>query len=61
MIVLMLLALGITIWIGNSNQNKHSNKDYDKNQGAKLLKLSIYYIAATVIGIIVFLIYLYYR
>lgn len=57
-IVFALIGVVATIQIANSKENKEENPSYDKKTGEKWIRLTIYYVAATAVGLIVFLIYI---
>lgn len=52
-IILFLVVLsGIgTILIGNSRSNKEGNPDYEKRTSSNIVRLTVFYVIATVIGV----------
>lgn len=53
--VIMLFALVATIMIGNSNQNKEGNPQYDKKTAGNWTRLTSFYVIAAIIGVIILL------
>lgn len=47
---LILFAAIATIQIGHSKNNKEGNPDYDKKRGTNTLKLTLYYVVATIVS-----------
>lgn len=57
-LVFVIVGAVATILIAISKENKHGNPAYDKEKKKTTLKLTIYYAVATVIGVLIFIIYM---
>jgi heme/copper-type cytochrome/quinol oxidase subunit 2 len=57
-VVITLIGVVATIKIANSTENKEENPSYDKNTGAKWVRLSVYYVVAIAISFVAFLVYI---
>lgn len=58
LLVLIIFAAVATLLIGNSKQNKEGNPDYDKRSGANTLRLTLFYVVATIVSCIALIWYI---
>jgi uncharacterized BrkB/YihY/UPF0761 family membrane protein len=58
-VVLVLFGAIATIMIGNSKKNQEENPSYDKNTGRNWIRLTVFYMVSTVVGLIMFLLYIF--
>lgn len=57
--LLMAVALIATILVGVSKKNREGNPDYDQKKKSNIVNLTIYYVIAIVIGIALFVYFMY--
>jgi NADH:ubiquinone oxidoreductase subunit 3 (subunit A) len=58
-LVVVLFGAVATVMIGNSKENKEENTAYDKKTGEYWIRLSVVYGVSIVLGIVVFLLYMF--
>lgn len=50
-VLCLAAALGGTIWVGRSRENKEGNASYEKRTGGNWARLTLVYVLAAVLGI----------
>jgi small-conductance mechanosensitive channel len=56
---LMAFALVATILVGVSRKNKEGNPDYDKKNSPNIIRLTMFYVVAIVVGYALFAYYMF--